>query len=80
MLAPFAGGLMTALYLFGSLLAIVVIALGVAFGILLAKRLETIWGERALGVAFGKPLRAVVVGVILFLLVGVTYIEYIKAQ
>ena len=69
---------MTALFLFGSLLAIVVIALGVAFGILLAKRLEAIWGERALGVAFWKPLRAVAVGVVLFFAIGYTYLHYMK--
>jgi hypothetical protein len=65
-------------FLFGSLLAIVVIALGVAFGILLAKRLEILFGEHALSTAFWKPLRAVLLGIAIFVVAGGTYIYWIS--
>lgn len=57
------------LYLLGPVLAILVIALGTAFGILLAKRLESS-SPQARFLIFWKPIRLVLLGFGAFALVA----------
>ena len=66
------------LFLLGSLASIVIVALGAAFDILLAKRLEAIWGERALSITFLKPLRAGPIGFVSLLVGGYVFNDWIK--